>query len=88
MSAFVASLLVTSLAVYLTLGLVVAVPFVVRGVGRVDRAAAAGTWGFRLLILPGATALWPLVLRRWLRGGGPPEARDAHRDLARSGGAR
>ena len=37
--------------------------FVTRGVGRVDPAAASGTWGFRVLILPGAAALWPPASR-------------------------
>jgi hypothetical protein len=83
-----ATLLVAAWAVYLGLGLLVAVPFVTRGVGRVDPMALHGTRGFRLAILPGAVALWPLVLRRWLSGGPPPEESNAHRDLARGGGAR
>ena len=82
-----ASLLVTLLGAYLALGLLVAVPFVVRGVGHVDPAAREGTWGFRLAILPAATALWPLVLARWQQGGPPPQERNAHRNLAHRGGA-
>jgi hypothetical protein len=54
------------LTVYATLGLLFAVPFVLRGIGRIDAAAQESSWGFRVLVLPGAAALWPLLLRRWL----------------------
>jgi hypothetical protein len=52
---------------YLAVGFLVAIPFVLRGVGRIDPAAAGARWSFRALILPGVTALWPIILRRWLR---------------------
>ena len=72
---------------YLLFGLVFGVPFVVKGVGRIDPAAAEGTRGFRILILPGVIALWPLLARRWLRGTTePPQERNAHRDAARPAG--
>lgn len=78
---------VRALALYVALGTAFAVPFVLRGVARVDATAAQGTWGFRLAILPGAVAFWPLLLVRWIRGGGhPPAERNAHRDAV--GGAR
>lgn len=62
-----ARLLIGASAVYLGVGLLFALPFAARWAGRLDPAAAAGTWGFRLLILPGATLLWPLLLYRLLR---------------------
>ena len=61
----VASWLVGLGAVYIALGVVFALPFVTLGVGRVDPAAARGTVGFRIIVLPGVVALWPLLLRRW-----------------------
>jgi hypothetical protein len=71
------------LASYLALGFVFALAFVCFGAGRIDPHAAHGTWGFRLLIIPGAAALWPLLLSRWLRGvPEPPEQRDPHRRAA------
>ncbi len=84
----VAVWVLTLLGVYVAAGLAVGTTFVIRGVGRIDPAAVDGTWGFRLAILPAAAALWPFVLRCWRRGGPPPEERNAHRDLARSRGAR
>lgn len=74
---------VTALLLYAAAGLVVAVPFVLRVVQRLDAAAAGAGWGFRLCILPGAIALWPWVLLRWSRGGEPREERNAHREAAR-----
>jgi hypothetical protein len=52
---------------YVAAGVVFAAAFVTWGVQRVDPAARGARLGFRLLILPGSAALWPLLLRRWLR---------------------
>ena len=56
-------------ALYLGLGVLFALPFAARWAGRLDPAAAAGSWGFRILIVPGAVLLWPLLLYRVLRAG-------------------
>jgi hypothetical protein len=80
----IATVLLTLMAVYLGIGVLFGVPFVARLVNQMDPAAAAGTWGFRLLILPGVIALWPLVLLRLVRSNGaPPRERNAHRLAAR-----
>jgi hypothetical protein len=52
---------------YIFCGLAVGVPFVLRGVDRVDEAARGASIGFRLLILPGTVALWPWMVTRWMR---------------------
>ena len=52
---------------YIILGLFFGLPFAARGAARIDGNAREGSWGFRLLILPGAIALWPLLAMRWLR---------------------
>jgi hypothetical protein len=52
---------------YVAAGLVFAAAFVTWGVQRMDPAAKGAPLGFRLLILPGSAALWPLLLRRWMR---------------------
>ena len=54
---------------YTLVGVLFAVPFVVKGAGRLDPDAARGTWGFRVLIFPGTVALWPWLLLRWMRAG-------------------
>ena len=64
MHPFVAFLL-NALALYAAVGVVTAVAFVLLGVTRVQPAPVS--LGARILILPGAAALWPYVLTRWLK---------------------
>lgn len=72
-----------SMGIYLACGLFVAIPFVLVGVRKIDPHAAHGSWGFRLLIIPGTMLFWPMLLRRWRRGiHAPPEECNAHRKLA------
>lgn len=79
-----AEILLLALGGYLLCGLAFALPFVLVGVGRIDPHATQGSWGFRVLILPGVVFLWPLLARRWLRGDHePPVERSAHRCAAR-----
>lgn len=70
--------------VYLAVGVLFALAFVTRGAAVVDPRARGGSWGFRVAIFPGTAALWPLLLRRWWRGEGPREERNAHRRAARA----
>jgi hypothetical protein len=53
------------LAAYALVGVVFAIAFVMRGIERVDPAAHGSGLGFRLLVMPGAAALWPVLLRNW-----------------------
>jgi hypothetical protein len=50
---------------YLATGLLVAIGFVIFGVTAVQSAPVSV--GARILLVPGATALWPVVLSRWLK---------------------
>jgi hypothetical protein len=78
--------IVLLLLVYLALGALFLPLFYGVLLRRLDPAAAGATLGFRLVILPGAVALWPLLLRACLRGQAPRE-RNAHEDAA-AGGSR
>ncbi|HSM17664.1 MAG TPA: hypothetical protein VK845_11795 [Gemmatimonadales bacterium] len=79
MSQPIATGLVWALSLYAIAGFIFAIPFVIRGVGRIDPVARSGTIGFRILIIPGTIALWPLLLRRWAGGRRqPPSQRTAH----------
>ena len=73
------------LGAYLAAGLLFAIPFVIAGVKRIDPHASHGSWGFRVLIIPGTMFLWPLLARRWLKGvHEPPEENSPHRCAARN----
>ncbi len=61
----VVALLLNALAFYAGIGVAVALAFAAVGVTRVQPAAMS--LGARILILPGAAALWPYVLWRWVR---------------------
>jgi hypothetical protein len=70
----IADLILWTAAGYAALGLAFAAYFVTVASGRLDPAARGTPVGVRLLLVPGAAALWPLLLRKCVRGmGGPPK---------------
>jgi hypothetical protein len=66
-----AQLLVDTLAAYGLAGTIFAAAFVTFGIQRVDPVAEHAPLGFRLIVMPGAAALWPLLLLRWVRRARP-----------------
>lgn len=54
---------------YLAIGALFALAFVIRGCSAVDPTAKGAGIGFRMLIFPASTALWPLLLTKWLKVG-------------------
>ncbi len=85
------SVLVNVAAIYAACGLIVAVLFLAR-CKSFDPSAADGSWGFRVLIVPGIIALWPVILlkvRAVRRGGsaqGPAETPVRQETLRRNHG--
>ena len=73
MFAFADGLLV-ALGAYLAIGAGFAVVFATLGAQTIDPAGKGMPTLARMLILPGATALWPLLLVKWLRRQSPPPA--------------
>jgi len=61
----VAAILFGVVVLYLAVGLAIALAFVATGVTRVQPAPVSV--GARILLVPGATALWPIVLTRWIK---------------------
>ena len=57
----------TAALFYAAFGFIFAIPFVLYWSGLIDSAAKSGSWGFRLAILPGAVALWPLMALKTIR---------------------
>jgi hypothetical protein len=54
-------------AIYLAMGFLFAIPFVIKGVNKVDEGAHGGSIGFRIIIIPGTMVFWPLLLKKWLK---------------------
>jgi len=76
----VAKAIVYALEVYVGLGLIFGLFFVWVGVQSLDSEAQGSGVGFRLLILPGVTAFWPMLLYRWTkRVTVPPVEHNPHR---------
>jgi len=75
----IAAVFVAVIEIYAAIGVVSAGLFVTLGISRIDHQATGGTIGFKLIILPAAAGLWPLLLARWVRGTGePPEEQTPH----------
>jgi hypothetical protein len=55
------------LALYAGAGVAIGIAFVLFGVMRVLPEPVPVTAGARILLFPGAAALWPYVLVRWLK---------------------
>lgn len=53
-------------ALYLSFGLLFAIFFVSKGVHKIDEGAHGSRIGFRIIIIPGTTVFWPLLLKKWL----------------------
>lgn len=83
MSIELATTIITLLQLYAGAGLAFGLVFVLRGAAALDPDAREGSWGFRMLVLPGCAALWPLLLLRWVRRAGPPLESSPHRRAAR-----
>lgn len=62
------NLILLATTAYGVAGMVFAVAFAWRGVEVIDSAAHGAPWTFRLLMIPGSAALWPLLALRWHRG--------------------
>lgn len=62
-----AEILLLLIAVYVGVGLVFGVAFVVWGAPRIDEAVHGAPIVFRILIVPGCAALWPLMALKWRR---------------------
>ncbi|HMO38774.1 MAG TPA: hypothetical protein PKC76_07790 [Saprospiraceae bacterium] len=52
---------------YLIVGFLVGLWLVFIGVHRFDRQMQSATWRTRLLLLPGAAALWVFLLYKWFK---------------------
>ncbi|MEP3279744.1 MAG: hypothetical protein ABJN26_06970 [Stappiaceae bacterium] len=51
--------------IYAVIGMIIAIPFLLFGIDRVE-PSARGTYAFRPLLIPGVILIWPLVIHRWI----------------------
>jgi uncharacterized membrane protein YphA (DoxX/SURF4 family) len=62
----IVSILLWVAAAYLLAGFLFAVPFVWKGVTKIDEGAQGSKWGFRFIIIPGVIIFWPVLLKKWI----------------------
>ena len=55
------------IAVYLLAGGLFVIPFLAKGLAKVDESAKGATTGFKIIIIPGVMVFWPLLLRKWIK---------------------
>ena len=60
-------MVISSLAIYLAIGVIFTIAFLFAGMRRVDPITQGASIGFRVLSLPGCTLLWPILLIKWVR---------------------
>ena len=54
-------------SIYLLLGVLFVVPFLLKGLPKVDSSAHGGTIGFKIIIIPGVIVFWPALLSKWIK---------------------
>jgi len=68
----VAEWFINLLGAYTGIGLLFAIVFLTVGISQVDPDSKGSGVGFRLIILPGVAALWPVLFTRWVGIGRVP----------------
>ena len=69
-------------AIYLALGVIFVIPFLMKGLNKVDEGAHGSTIGFKIIIIPGVIVFWPVLLKSWvknLKHGGTKAQRNTER---------
>ena len=74
-----AEIIVYAVFVYLSIGILFAVWFVIFGVTKLDDSAKETSVGFRVIIFFGTTAFWVLLAWRVAKGEKRPMEQNAHR---------
>jgi hypothetical protein len=60
------SFILAIIAGYLAVGFLFTIPFLLKGVAKIDEGAHGASWGFRVIIIPGTIVFWPFLLKRWI----------------------
>jgi len=54
-------------AVYLVLGVLFVIPFLMKGLNKIDEGAHGSTIGFKIIIIPGVIVFWPVLSSKWMK---------------------
>jgi hypothetical protein len=53
--------------IYLLLGVLFVIPFLLKGLKKIDEGAQGSTIGFKIIIIPGVIVFWPVLLSKWMK---------------------
>ena len=62
-----AQIILIIVVVYLLLGVLFVIPFLIKGLAKVDEGTHGSTIGFKIIIIPGVVVFWPFLLKKWMR---------------------
>jgi hypothetical protein len=62
--------------IYLLLGVLFVIPFLIKGLTKVDEGAHGGTIGFKIIIIPGVIVFWPVLLSKWMKNKNHKDTKD------------
>jgi hypothetical protein len=54
-------------AIYLVLGVLFVIPFLMKGLNKIDEGAHGSTIGFKIIIIPALIVFWPVLLSKWMK---------------------
>jgi hypothetical protein len=60
-------IIIIAVSIYLLLGVLFVIPFLTKGITKVDEGAHGGTIGFKIIIIPGVIVFWLVLLNKWMR---------------------
>jgi len=53
--------------IYLVLGVLFVIPFLMKGLTKGDEGANGSTIGFKIIIIPGVIVFWPVLVSKWMK---------------------
>jgi hypothetical protein len=53
--------------IYLLAGLAFLLPFLLKGIKKIDEGAHGGSVGFYIIIIPGVIVFWGILLNKWIK---------------------
>lgn len=65
-------------AIYLALGVLFVIPFLMKGLNKIDEGANGSTIGFKIIIIPGVIVFWPVLLSKWMKKKTYPQRRQGY----------
>ena len=65
----IVSIMLMLAGVYLLVGIVFYFPFIRKGVHHFDDGVKSAPLFMKIMIFPGTVALWPILLKKWRKGG-------------------